>query len=60
MTEFIRKIVRNPKDDIFAGITVSLAMIPEVGGLCLCGTNRSIGCFVGGFYDWIDYRGFWR
>ena len=30
MTEFIRKIVRNPKDDIFAGITVSLAMIPEV------------------------------
>lgn len=30
MTEFVRKIVRNPKDDIFAGITVSLAMIPEV------------------------------
>jgi len=30
MTEFIRKIVRNPKDDILAGITVSLAMIPEV------------------------------
>ena len=30
MTEFIRKIVQNPKDDIFAGITVSLAMIPEV------------------------------
>ena len=30
MTEFIRKIARNPKDDILAGITVSLAMIPEV------------------------------
>lgn len=30
MTEFVRKIARNPKDDIFAGITVSLAMIPEV------------------------------
>ncbi len=30
MTEFIRKIVQNPKDDILAGITVSLAMIPEV------------------------------
>tara|TARA_B100000809_G_scaffold265985_1_gene326665 strand:+ start:4983 stop:6638 length:1656 start_codon:yes stop_codon:yes gene_type:complete len=30
MTEFIRKIVQNPKDDILAGVTVSLAMIPEV------------------------------
>ncbi len=30
MTDFIRKIVPNTKDDIFAGITVSLAMIPEV------------------------------
>lgn len=30
MTDFIRKIVQNPKDDILAGITVSLAMIPEV------------------------------
>ncbi|MFC2109431.1 SulP family inorganic anion transporter [Bacteroidota bacterium] len=30
MTEFIRKVVQNPKDDILAGITVSLAMIPEV------------------------------
>lgn len=30
MTEFIRKIAQNPKDDILAGITVSLAMIPEV------------------------------
>ncbi|WP_152287319.1 SulP family inorganic anion transporter [Flavicella marina] len=30
MTSFIRKIAQNPKDDIFAGITVSLAMIPEV------------------------------
>jgi SulP family sulfate permease len=30
MTEFIRKIVQNPKDDFLAGITVSLAMIPEV------------------------------
>ena len=30
MTEFIRKIVPNAKDDLFAGITVSLAMIPEV------------------------------
>ncbi|MDW5287714.1 SulP family inorganic anion transporter [Formosa sp. PL04] len=30
MTDFIRKITPNPKDDILAGITVSLAMIPEV------------------------------
>ncbi len=30
MTDFIKKLVQNPKDDIFAGITVSLAMIPEV------------------------------
>lgn len=30
MTEFIRKIVPNTKDDVLAGITVSLAMIPEV------------------------------
>lgn len=30
MTEFIRKIVPNVKDDVLAGITVSLAMIPEV------------------------------
>jgi SulP family sulfate permease len=30
MTDFIRKIAQNPKDDILAGITVSLAMIPEV------------------------------
>ena len=30
MTEFIRKITGNVKDDVLAGITVSLAMIPEV------------------------------
>ena len=30
MTEFIRKIAQNPKDDVLAGMTVSLAMIPEV------------------------------
>ncbi len=30
MTEFIRKIIPNAKDDLLAGITVSLAMIPEV------------------------------
>jgi SulP family sulfate permease len=30
MTEFIKKVVQNPKDDILAGVTVSLAMIPEV------------------------------
>lgn len=30
MTDFIRKITPNPKDDVLAGITVSLAMIPEV------------------------------
>jgi len=30
MTEFIKKITPNSKDDILAGITVSLAMIPEV------------------------------
>ncbi|TYC16216.1 SulP family inorganic anion transporter [Bizionia gelidisalsuginis] len=30
MTDFIRKIVPNAKDDVLAGITVSLAMIPEV------------------------------
>lgn len=30
MTDFIRKITPNSKDDVLAGITVSLAMIPEV------------------------------
>lgn len=30
MKEFINKITPNIKDDIFAGITVSLAMVPEV------------------------------
>lgn len=30
MTEFIKKKSASIKDDIFAGITVSLAMIPEV------------------------------
>ncbi|MEI6866224.1 SulP family inorganic anion transporter [Flavicella sp.] len=30
MTDFIRNITQNPKDNILAGITVSLAMIPEV------------------------------
>jgi SulP family sulfate permease len=30
MTEFIKKITPNAKDDLLAGITVSLAMIPEV------------------------------
>ncbi|WP_435137569.1 SulP family inorganic anion transporter [Formosa sp. A9] len=30
MTDFIRKITPNPKDDVLAGVTVSLAMIPEV------------------------------
>jgi len=28
--QFFKKVTQNPKDDIFAGITVSLAMIPEV------------------------------
>ena len=30
MAEFIKKITPNAKDDVLAGITVSLAMIPEV------------------------------
>lgn len=30
MTEFIKKITPNAKNDVLAGITVSLAMIPEV------------------------------
>ncbi|WP_274476069.1 SulP family inorganic anion transporter [Mangrovimonas aestuarii] len=30
MTDFFRKVIPNPKDDTLAGITVSLAMIPEV------------------------------
>ncbi|MEE9408643.1 MAG: SulP family inorganic anion transporter [Polaribacter sp.] len=30
MTEFIKKITPNAKDDVLSGITVSLAMIPEV------------------------------
>ncbi len=30
MTEFVRKIMPNAKDDVLAGITTSLAMIPEV------------------------------
>jgi len=30
MTEFIKKIMPSAKDDVLAGVTVSLAMIPEV------------------------------
>lgn len=30
MTEFVRKMMPNAKDDVLAGITTSLAMIPEV------------------------------
>src|SRR5690606_23954268 len=30
MTQFFRKFTSNPKNDILSGITVSLAMIPEV------------------------------
>lgn len=30
MTDFVRKITPNAKDDVLAGITTSLAMIPEV------------------------------
>ncbi|CAH8291328.1 SulP family sulfate permease [Mariniflexile fucanivorans] len=30
MTDFVRKIIPNAKDDVLAGITTSLAMIPEV------------------------------
>lgn len=30
MANFISKLTQNPKDDLFAGITVSLAMVPEV------------------------------
>ena len=31
MTEFIRKRVKNVKNDVLSGITVALALVPEVG-----------------------------
>ena len=49
MTEFIRKIVPNAKDDVLAGITVSLAMIPEVVAFAFVAQISPIVALFGAF-----------
>jgi SulP family sulfate permease len=49
MTEFIKKILPNAKDDILAGITVSLAMIPEVVAFAFVAQISPIVALFGAF-----------
>ncbi|WP_299056144.1 SulP family inorganic anion transporter [uncultured Polaribacter sp.] len=49
MTNFIRKIIPNAKDDVFAGITVSLAMIPEVVAFAFVAQISPIVALFGAF-----------
>jgi SulP family sulfate permease len=49
MTEFIRKIMPNAKDDVLAGITVSLAMIPEVVAFAFVAQISPIVALFGAF-----------
>jgi len=49
MTEFIRKIMPNAKDDLLAGITVSLAMIPEVVAFAFVAQISPIVALFGAF-----------
>ena len=49
MTEFIRKITPNIKDDVLAGITVSLAMIPEVVAFAFVAQIDPIVALTGAF-----------
>jgi SulP family sulfate permease len=49
MTEFIKKILPNAKDDVLAGITVSLAMIPEVVAFAFVAQISPIVALFGAF-----------
>ena len=49
MTEFIKKIIPNAKDDVLAGITVSLAMIPEVVAFAFVAQISPIVALFGAF-----------
>lgn len=49
MTNFIRKIIPNAKDDVLAGITVSLAMIPEVVAFAFVAQISPIVALFGAF-----------
>ncbi|WP_196890490.1 SulP family inorganic anion transporter [Aureivirga marina] len=49
MTEFIRKITPNTKDDVLAGITVSLAMVPEVVAFAFVAQIDPIVALTGAF-----------
>lgn len=49
MTDFIRKIIPNAKDDVLAGITVSLAMIPEVVAFAFVAQISPIVALFGAF-----------
>jgi len=49
MTGFFRKIIPNIKDDILAGVTVSLAMIPEVVAFAFVAQISPIVALFGAF-----------
>ncbi|WP_147678549.1 SulP family inorganic anion transporter [Algibacter pacificus] len=49
MTDFIRKIIPNAKDDVLAGITTSLAMIPEVVAFAFVAQISPIVALFGAF-----------
>ena len=49
MTDFIKKIIPNAKDDVLAGITVSLAMIPEVVAFAFVAQISPIVALFGAF-----------
>ncbi|MCG1035606.1 SulP family inorganic anion transporter [Polaribacter sargassicola] len=49
MTDFIKKIIPNAKDDFLAGITVSLAMIPEVVAFAFVAQISPIVALFGAF-----------
>jgi SulP family sulfate permease len=49
MTNFIKKITPNAKDDVLAGITVSLAMIPEVVAFAFVAQISPIVALFGAF-----------
>ncbi|MDN3666355.1 SulP family inorganic anion transporter [Algibacter miyuki] len=49
MTDFIRKIAPNAKDDVLAGITTSLAMIPEVVAFAFVAQISPIVALFGAF-----------
>jgi len=55
MTEFFRKRSANAKNDILSGITVSLAMIPEVVAFAFVKVTRSINRYScnKSYSDWF-------